>query len=142
MKTHDQLVATLMKRPGVQAEVVRIEYNPQQIDLWTILKVFFTLHDPTTLNRQGADKGTQYRSIIFYENEVQKEIAEKIIKYLEENKIFDVPVVTEIKPLEKFYEAEDYHKNYFQKSPEAAYCQIVISPKVLKLREKYKDLVG
>lgn len=122
-------------------EIVKIEYDPIKISYEAILNIFFTTHDATELNRQGADEGTQYRSIVLFEDENQKEITEKFIKKLEADKIFSRPIVTEIKPLDRFYEAEDYHKNYFEKNPEAAYCQAVISPKVLKLREKFKGLV-
>lgn len=121
------------------AEVVQLLYDPTIISYNEILKIFFTTHDPTTLNRQGADQGTQYRSVIFYHNEEQKKIAEQIIKELNTEEFFDSPIVTKVEPFEVFYPAEDYHKNYFQKHPEQPYCQIVISPKVTKLRKKFSD---
>lgn len=121
------------------AEVVQLLYDPNVISYNEILKIFFTTHDPTTLNRQGADQGTQYRSVIFYHNEEQKKIAEQIIKELNTEEFFDSPIVTKVEPFEVFYPAEDYHKNYFQKHPEQPYCQIVISPKVTKLRKKFSD---
>lgn len=123
------------------AEVVRVEYDPHRISYEAILGIFFATHDPTTQNRQGHDIGTQYRSIILYENELQKEIAEKFIADLERDRIFNAPIVTEIKPLGKFYEAEDYHHDYFARHPEAAYCQAVISPKIAKLRKRFRDLI-
>lgn len=123
------------------AEVVKITYDPTVISYEMLLNIFFATHDPTTMNRQGADVGTQYRSIILYENENQEEIAEKFIDELERQHIFDSPIVTEVRPIQRFFEAEDYHKDYYAKNPEAAYCQAVISPKVAKMREKFKDLI-
>ena len=121
------------------AEVVQLLYDPNVISYNEILKIFFTTHDPTTLNRQGADQGTQYRSVIFYHNEEQKKIAEQVINELNTEEFFNTPIVTKVEPFEVFYPAEDYHKNYFQKHPEQPYCQIVISPKVTKLRKKFSD---
>ncbi|OGH91197.1 MAG: peptide-methionine (S)-S-oxide reductase [Candidatus Magasanikbacteria bacterium RIFOXYD2_FULL_39_9] len=121
------------------AEVVKITYNPVQITLEDILHIFFVIHNPTTLNRQGNDIGTQYRSVIFYENETQKEIAEKIIKEINEEKVYDDEVVTELKPVQEFYSAEEYHQKYFAKNPTQAYCQAVIEPKLAKLRQKYSN---
>ncbi len=123
------------------AEVVRINFDPHIIKYEDILHIFFTIHDPTTLNRQGHDVGTQYRSVIFYASEDQKKTAEKIIKELEEEKIYNDPFVTQVLPLEKFYAAEDYHQHYFDKNPDQAYCQIIIQPKIVKFRQKYKDLL-
>lgn len=123
------------------AEVIEIEYDSSRISFEILLHVFFAVHDPTTLNRQGADVGTQYRSAIFYTNETQKEVAENFIKKLEAEHYFEKPIVTEIKPLPKFYQAEDYHKDYFKNHPEAAYCQLVIAPKIDKLVAKFKDLL-
>lgn len=123
------------------AEVIEVEYDSSQISFEILLHVFFAVHDPTTLNRQGADVGTQYRSAIFYTNETQKEVAENFIKKLEAEHYFDKPIVTEIKPLPKFYQAEDSHKDYFKNHPEAAYCQLVIAPKIDKLVAKFKDLL-
>jgi methionine-S-sulfoxide reductase len=123
------------------AEVIEVEYDASLASLEILLSVFFAVHDPTTLNRQGADVGTQYRSIILYTNDVQKEVALDFIKKLEIEGIFNKPIVTEVKSLTKFYPAEDYHKNYFKDHPEAAYCQLVIAPKIDKLVAKFQDLL-
>jgi peptide-methionine (S)-S-oxide reductase len=120
------------------AEVVKIEYDPEKIKYADILRIFFSVHDPTTLYRQGPDVGTQYRSIILYVDEEQKKMAEKVRRKLETEKIYSDPIVTEIVPLEKFYPAETYHRRYFEKNPEQAYCQAVIAPKLAKFREKNK----
>ncbi len=121
------------------AEVVKITYDPAHITLDDILHIFFLIHNPTTRNRQGSDIGTQYRSVIFYENDIQKQAAEKIIAELSQAKAYDDPFVTEVLPLEKFYEAESYHQNYFKKNPDHAYCQAVIAPKLAKFRQKYSN---
>jgi len=121
------------------AEVVQVTFDPNIISFKEILEIFFTTHDPTTLNRQGADFGTQYRSIIFYHDEKQKEIAEQVIKELEASKIWDNTIVTQVEPFKKFYKAEEYHKGYFGRHPEAGYCRIVIAPKIAKLRRKYRE---
>ena len=123
------------------AEVIEVEYDSSLVSFEILLSVFFAVHDPTTLNRQGADVGTQYRSIILYIDDAQKEVAQNFIKKLEAEKYFEKPIVTEIKPLGKFYPAEDYHKNYFKDHPEVAYCQIVIAPKIDKLVTKFKNLL-
>ncbi len=123
------------------AEVVEIIYNQQKISFADLLSVFFNTHDPTTLNRQGSDSGTQYRSVIFYTTPEQKEEAEKLIKELNETESYEKPVVTEVVPLDKFYEAEDYHKNYYETHPEAAYCQLVIAPKMEKLQRRFQNLI-
>jgi peptide-methionine (S)-S-oxide reductase len=115
------------------AEVIRIEYDPQQVSLEKLLEFFWTVHDPTTLNRQGADEGTQYRSVIYYGNDLQKAAAEKS-KAAAQSKFAD-PIVTEISPLKEFYEAEDYHQDYFRKNPQAGYCQYVVKPKVAKAKK-------
>lgn len=115
------------------AEVVKIEYDPSIIGYEELLEVFWKAHDPTTLNRQGADVGTQYRSIILSADREQREIAEKSKKELEKAGIFKDPVITEIKELEKFYPAEDYHQDYYQNNSSAGYCRVVISPKLKKL---------
>ncbi len=122
------------------AEVVQVTYDPAQISTEDILHIFFVIHDPTTVNRQGHDIGTQYRSIIFYANENQKQVAEKIIKEINTEKVYDNEIVTELKPLSEFYEAEEYHQHYFAKNPTQAYCQAVIEPKLAKLRQKYSNL--
>jgi len=119
------------------AEAVKVTFDSKVISLEEILEIFFATHDPTSINRQGADVGTQYRSVIFYYNKTQKIIAEKVIARLNEQKIWDNPIVTDVEPLEVFYFAEEYHKEYYKKHPEQAYCQVVISPKVAKLRQRY-----
>lgn len=119
------------------AEVVQVNFNPKVISFKEILKIFFTMHDPTTLNRQGADVGTQYRSVIFYHNDEQKATAEQVIKEITEAKIWNAPIVTQVEPFKAFYKAEDYHKDYFKKHREQPYCKLVIAPKIAKLREHY-----
>ena len=121
------------------AEVVQVEFDPNQISYRELLEVFFAIHDPTTLNRQGNDVGTQYRSAIFYHNADQKQVAEDTIEEFAKEKIWDNAIVTEVVPLEKFYPAEDYHREYYDRNPEQGYCQFVISPKVGKLRQKFAD---
>lgn len=121
------------------AEVIWIEFDPSVIPYSDLLDVFFHTHNPTTLNQQGADVGTQYRSIILYTSEEQKLAAEKAIADLENSGEFKDFIVTEIEPLKAFYKAEDYHQDYFARNVEAPYCQMVISPKLRKLREKYVD---
>lgn len=123
------------------AEVVKIKYVQAQISLEMILQIFFTLHDPTTRNRQGADIGSEYRSIILASNDEQKEIVEEFVKKLSADKIFTQPIVTEIKLLAKFFPAENYHQQYFTNHPEKAYCQAVISPKIIKLRQHFSSFL-
>ena len=123
------------------AEVTRIDYDPAQVSFRTLLTVFFATHDPTTLNRQGNDVGTQYRSIIFFTTPAQKEEAEAFIREIEASTIEGNSVVTEVKPLTAFYEAENYHRDYFAKHPDKAYCELVISPKVEKVQEKFAELL-
>lgn len=120
------------------AEVVQIEFNPEVISYEEILKVFFDTHDPTTLNRQGNDVGTQYRSIILYHNNEQREIAERMKAELEESGKWKNPIVTEIVPFEIFYRAEDYHQDYYRDNPNAGYCRLVIRPKLDKFEKVYK----
>lgn len=122
------------------AEVVKIDFTTDEINLKTILKIFWVIHDPTTRNRQGNDIGTQYRSVIFYTNEMQKHTAETSLKE-DGQPLWKNPIVTELQPLEKFYPAETYHQNYFNTHPEQAYCQIVINPKVMKLKQKFASLL-
>lgn len=117
------------------AEAIQITYDPDTITYSTLLEVFWKTHDPTTLNRQGNDVGTQYRSAIFYHDEQQKKQAESMKKKLESEHIFDNPIVTEIVPATEFYPAEEYHKNYYNQNREASYCQLIIDPKVNKLME-------
>lgn len=124
------------------AEVSQIQFNPEQISFEDVLEVFFNTHDPTTLNRQGNDVGTQYRSVIFYHSEEQKEIAERVTKELYESGIWKNPIVTEIIPFEEFYPAEDYHQNYFRKNPNQGYCQLVIVPKLKKFEKVFKLKLG
>lgn len=121
------------------AEVVQLTYDPGQISYRQILQVFFTIHDPTTRNRQGADVGPQYRSIILYHDQDQREIAEEVISEIEAEDLYPAPVVTEIAPLKAFYPAEEYHQNYYRDNPEQAYCQFVIVPKLAKFRKQYLD---
>lgn len=121
------------------AEVVKIEFNPDEIILKKILELFFLAHDPTTLNRQGADVGTQYRSIILYENDAQMILANQVITELNNSGAYKDPIVTEVVPLETFYPAEDYHQDYFKNNPEQSYCQIVIAPKLEKFKEVFKE---
>jgi peptide-methionine (S)-S-oxide reductase len=121
------------------AEVVQVTFDPTQISYRDLLEVFFTIHDPTTLNRQGADVGTQYRSAIFYHSPEQKAIAEQVIGELNAEKIWNRPIVTELTPFTSFYPAEDYHQEYFTNNPFQPYCQIVIAPKIAKFRKQYLE---
>jgi len=121
------------------AEVVQITYNPKEIKLADMLDVFFALHDPTTLNRQGNDVGTQYRSVIFYRNEKQKEVVEDVITRYTREKVFEKPIVTKVEPFTAFYKAEDYHQNYYNGNSEQPYCRIVIMPKLRKLDHLFKS---
>jgi peptide methionine sulfoxide reductase msrA/msrB len=121
------------------AEVVEVVFNPKLISLEKILEIFFTAHDPTTLNQQGADRGTQYRSAIYYINPQHKSIIDKIITILEHNKVFKNPIVTEVKPLKKFYKAEGYHQNYYNQNKKQPYCQLVIEPKLNKIEQIFKE---
>lgn len=120
------------------AEVIKIEFDPSVIPLDTLFSVFFATHDPTTLNRQGNDVGTQYRSTILYTSEEQKTAAEAFIIQLEKDQTFSKPIVTEIKPLDTFYEAEWYHQEYYEKNSGEPYCQFVIDPKIAKLRQNFR----
>jgi peptide-methionine (S)-S-oxide reductase len=120
------------------AEVARIVYDETQISFEDLLELFWFVHDPTQLNRQGADIGTQYRSVIFYHDEEQKALAEKFKQKLSDEKVWDKPIVTEISPLVNFYPAEDYHNNYFELNPENMYCQSVVRPKVEKFRKVFE----
>jgi len=121
------------------AEVAQITFDPKLISYKEVLEIFFTVHDPTTLNRQGADVGTQYRSVIFYHNSEQRAVAEQVMKEITAAGIWDAPIVTQVEPLKAFYRAEDYHQHYFENNPRQQYCQIVIAPKVRKFREHYRD---
>lgn len=119
------------------AEVVQITFDPGLISYKDLLEVFFVIHDPTTLNRQGVDVGTQYRSAIFYHAPEQKAEAERVIAELTAAKVWDDPIVTEIVPLKAFYSAEEYHRDYYRRNPNQGYCQAVIAPKVAKVRKRY-----
>jgi len=121
------------------AEVVQITYDPGKVSFSEILEVFFMTHDPTTLNRQGNDVGTQYRSVIFYHTPQQKKVAEEIILEFEKEKVYDDPIVTEVAPFDKFYVAEDYHINYFARNKNKPYCQFVVAPKVEKFQKIFKE---
>lgn len=123
------------------AEVVKIEFEPKIISYETLLEVFFSMHDPTTPNRQGADIGTQYRSIILFKDKDQMETAQRFIDNLRKEKIFNRDIVTEIKKFEDYYPAEDYHQDYYDNNSFMPYCQFLISPKLKKLQGKYKDLL-
>jgi len=121
------------------AEVVQVTFDPNVVSLQEILQIFFTFHDPTTLNRQGADVGTQYRSAIFYHNEEQRKIAEQMMAEINAAHIWHGRIVTEVTPLTKFYQAEDYHQEYYQNNPSQGYCRMVIAPKVTKFRKQYVE---
>jgi methionine-S-sulfoxide reductase len=121
------------------AEVVEITYDKTKTNLDEIFKVFFTVHDPTTLNRQGADVGTQYRSVIFYRNEQQKKAAESIINELNNKNVYNSPIVTTLESFKAFYPAEDYHQNYYNNNKEKPYCKMVIQPKIEKFEKIFKD---
>ncbi len=119
------------------AEAVQVTFDPEIISFRELLEVFFIIHDPTTLNRQGADAGTQYRSVIFYHTPEQEKIAREVIAEIEAAKLWDAPIVTEVKPFTAFYMAEEHHQEYFERNPEQPYCRIVIEPKVAKFRKQY-----
>jgi peptide-methionine (S)-S-oxide reductase len=119
------------------AEVVQVAFDPAVLSYREILEVFFTIHDPTTLNRQGADAGTQYRSIILYESPEQEAVARAVIDEVNASGVWHAPIVTQVEPLDRFYPAEAYHQNYFEQNPYQPYCQIIIAPKVAKVRERY-----
>jgi peptide-methionine (S)-S-oxide reductase len=121
------------------AEVVQLTFDPRAVSFRELLEVFFTVHDPTTLNRQGADVGTQYRSAIFYHSPAQRETAEQTIAELTAARLWDAPIVTEVVPFEEFYPAEDYHQNYFENNPFQPYCRAVVAPKVAKFRKQFLE---
>jgi len=124
------------------AEAIQITFNPDVIAFSEILKIFWSIHNPTTLNRQGHDIGSQYRSVIFYHNEEQRKVAEKSKKDLQVAGIWPDPIVTEIVPFSEFFPAEEYHKNYFQDHPENSYCQMVVMPKVEKFKKVFQDYIN
>jgi peptide-methionine (S)-S-oxide reductase len=138
-KTPDPTYESVCSGKTGHAEVVQITFDPAVASYEDLLHIFFTIHDPTTLNRQGADAGTQYRSAIFYHSEEQKAVAEKVIKEISDAKMWSNPIVTQVAPLEKFYVAEDYHQEYYARNPFQGYCRAVIAPKVTKFRTKYFD---
>ena len=121
------------------AEVVQVTFDPEVVSFREILEVFFTIHDPTTLNRQGADVGTQYRSAIFYHDEEQRRVAEEVLAELEAEGLWPDPIVTEVKPFDAYYRAEDYHQEYYRNNSYQPYCQVVITPKVAKFRSRYLE---
>lgn len=121
------------------AEAIQAQYNPDVVSYKKLLEIFMTSHDPTTLNQQGADKGTQYRSVIFYENDWEKQTALEVIEQMQQ--YYDKPIVTEVKALDVFYPAEDYHQNFYNSNQNAGYCQIVIDPKLAKLRQQHADVL-
>jgi peptide-methionine (S)-S-oxide reductase len=123
------------------AEVVQVTYNPQQVSLIDLLEVFFLVHDPTTLNRQGADVGTQYRSVLFYHTPDHKKVMEQVIKQLEGAEVYDTKIVTAIEPAVEFYRAENYHQEYFSRNSQQPYCRMVIHPKIEKLQKELKRLL-
>jgi peptide-methionine (S)-S-oxide reductase len=121
------------------AEAAQITFDPSVISYREVLEIFFATHDPTTLNRQGPDVGTQYRSAIFYHNEEQKTVADQVIDELEKEEIWDAPIVTQVQPLREFYRAETYHKDYYQRHPNEPYCQAIITPKIVKLQQRFMN---
>ena len=123
------------------AEVVQVVFDPRELSYGDLLRIFFSIHDPTTLNRQGADVGTQYRSVIFYHSPEQKKTAEEVIRSLQDQGVWEKPIVTQVVPFDTFYRAEDYHQEYFANNPRQPYCNIVIAPKVAKFRKQYVELL-
>jgi len=123
------------------AEAIQIEFDPQTITYGKLLEIFFHLHDPTTVNRQGNDVGTQYRSVIFYHSEEQKTEAEKVLKQIEEEHIYPDPIITQIVPFESFYKAEADHQNFYNNNPDYGYCRVIIDPKLKKLLREFRNEV-
>ena len=123
------------------AEVVQITFDPQKVSYVELLRVFFTMHDPTTLNRQGADVGTQYRSVIFTHSPQQRQQAQEAIDALQAAKLYENPIVTQLEDFKAFYPAEDYHNNYFRNNPTQGYCRMVVAPKVSKFQEIFRELL-
>jgi peptide-methionine (S)-S-oxide reductase len=122
-------------------EVVRLRYDPVQVSVRQLLEIFFAIHDPTTLNRQGNDVGTQYRSAIYFSTPEQQQVAQDLIRELEAAGVFDAPIVTEVLPLANYWPAEDYHQDYYQHHPQQGYCTFVVGPKVAKLRQHFAALL-
>ncbi|BCX05519.1 MAG: peptide methionine sulfoxide reductase MsrA [Candidatus Roseilinea sp.] len=135
---HPSYEAVCMGTTG-HAEVVQITFDPRVVTFRELLEIFFVIHDPTTLNRQGADVGTQYRSVIFYHSPEQREIARQVIAEVEAAKLWDDPIVTELTPFESFYQAEAYHQGYYRNNPLQGYCRVVIAPKIAKFRKLFAD---
>lgn len=123
------------------AEVIQVAFDPSVITYEQLLEVFFLTHNPTTLNRQGNDVGTQYRSIVFFHDDQQQKTAEAVKTKIDNEKIFEAPIVTAIEPFKDFYPAESYHQDYYAKNPDAGYCQMVIDPKIAKFRKKFASLM-
>jgi peptide-methionine (S)-S-oxide reductase len=138
-KTKNPTYAQVSTGTTGHAEVIRVTYDPKVVTYPELLEVFWKTHDPTTLNQQGADRGTQYRSVIFYHNEAQQKLAQEYLKKLDTSGAFDKPIVTEIAALKEFYPGEDYHQNYFRENPNQPYCNAVIKRKVEKFRAVFKD---
>ncbi|HEX9710411.1 MAG TPA: peptide-methionine (S)-S-oxide reductase MsrA [Candidatus Thermoplasmatota archaeon] len=124
------------------AEVVQVHFDPDRVSYRDLLRVFFTLHDPTTRDRQGADVGSQYRSIVLHHSDEQRRVAEEVMSEMQAEGLWDAPFVTELVPLERFYAAEDYHQGYYGRNPDQGYCRVVIDPKVAKLRKEFADRLG
>ena len=139
--TDDPTYEAVCREETGHAEVVQVEYDPTKLSYEKLLEVFFIVHDPTTLNRQGPDVGTQYRSIVLYHDEQQKQAIESFIEGLESEGVYDDEIVTEVEPLETFWEAEEYHQDYYEKNPNDGYCQFNADPKIRKVREKFADQV-
>lgn len=123
------------------AEVVQVEFDPRMVTFGELLRIFFTIHDPTTPNRQGADVGTQYRSVIFYHTEQQQKTAAEVMEEITKSGIWGKKLVTQLEPFKEFYPAEEYHKNYFERNPSQPYCRMVIEPKVAKFRKHYLQML-
>jgi peptide-methionine (S)-S-oxide reductase len=126
-----------MNQKTVESKAVQVTFDPRVISFKEILEIFFAAHHPTTLNRQGPDVGTQYRSVIFYHNEKQKLTAKKVIAELNEEGIWDAPIITQVEPFTAFYVADTYHKDYYKRHPNQPYCQQVITPKLVKLQQRF-----
>ncbi|MEX0612474.1 MAG: peptide-methionine (S)-S-oxide reductase MsrA [Pirellulales bacterium] len=141
-KTPDPTYEDISSGRTGHAEVIQITYDPAEISFDDLLKVFWQTHDPTTLNRQGHDVGTQYRSAVFYHNDEQRRVADEYKQQLNKSGTFAAPIVTEITPFDKFYPAEKYHQKYFELNPAQSYCQLIIRPKVEKFRKKFKELLN
>ncbi|MEP6947251.1 MAG: peptide-methionine (S)-S-oxide reductase MsrA [Acidobacteriota bacterium] len=135
--TENPTYQQVCSEPTGHAEVVQIRFDPEQLSFKELLQVYFTVHDPTTLNRQGNDIGASYRSAIFYHTQKQRQVAEQVIDEINKEAIYDKPIVTEVTPFDKFYPAEDYHQEYFANNPNQPYCTAVVAPKVAKFRQKF-----